>query len=101
MATALNLPAPAPFLASPGEPVMPWERWISTFDTYLLATGLDSATPERTRAILAHCLGGEGQRILDQLAKDSGKSLSKYSDAVEVLEVEVFWDQEKCYDRTV
>lgn len=67
MATSLNLPAPTPFPNTPGEPPVLWDQWISSFKSYLLATGVDSQSPERKRAILAHCLGTKGQRVLEQL----------------------------------
>ena len=57
--------APTPFLHTPGDPPIPWETWIKTFDNYLLAVGLGVATEEaRYRALLISCLGSEGQRIL-------------------------------------
>lgn len=53
------------FLHAPGEPPIPWDTWIRTFDNYLLAVGLDSSTNEdRCKALLISCLGSEGQRIL-------------------------------------
>ena len=59
----MDFPAPAPFLAAPGEPTTPWATWISQFDNYLLAIGGDSFPVARQKAILLHCLGCEGQRI--------------------------------------
>ena len=63
-----TLPPPDPFLPLPGDPVIPWKQWKSSFETYLLATGLDSATSERKRAILLHLLGAEGNRIFNTLS---------------------------------
>ena len=60
-----GVPAPTPFLQSPGEPSIPWNTWIRTFENYLLAVGLDDTSEElRCRALLISCLGCEGQRIV-------------------------------------
>lgn len=60
-----GVPAPSPFLQTPGEPAITWSNWMKTFDNYLLAVGLDEAKEEaRCRALLISCLGVEGQRIL-------------------------------------
>ena len=60
-----GIPAPSPFLHTPGEPAITWNNWVKTFDNYLLAVGLDEAKEEaRCRALLISCLGVEGQRIL-------------------------------------
>ena len=66
-----RLPPPPVFLAIPGDPPVPWTRWLSTFETYLMASGLDGAnvTAARRRAILAYCLGIEGQRIFASLTE--------------------------------
>lgn len=58
---------PPPFLATPGEPAVPWSRWIRLFENFLLASGADELSPPRRRALLLHCLGPEGQRIYDAL----------------------------------
>ena len=66
-----RLPPPPVFLATPGDPPVPWTRWLSTFETYLMASGVDWAnvTAARRRAILVHCLGIEGQRISASLTE--------------------------------
>ncbi|KAJ7991327.1 hypothetical protein DPEC_G00296170 [Dallia pectoralis] len=55
------------FLPLPGEPVVPWNQWRTSFELYLLAIGLDNATSARKRAILLHLLGAEGNRIFNTL----------------------------------
>ena len=66
-----RLPPPPVFLATPGDPPVPWTRWLSTFETYLMASGVDWAnvTAARRRAILVHCLGIEGQIIFLSLTE--------------------------------
>ncbi|XP_018494651.1 uncharacterized protein LOC108864132 [Galendromus occidentalis] len=55
-----NIPAPPPFLASPGEPTIPWEDWFEVFSSYLVARG-DVVQDDRKQALLMCCLGIEGQ----------------------------------------
>lgn len=62
-----NLPPPDSFLPLPGEPIIPWSQWKKSFEQYLLATGLDTASSARKRAILLHLLGAEGNRIFNSL----------------------------------
>ncbi|XP_041926596.1 uncharacterized protein LOC121690230 [Alosa sapidissima] len=76
----LALPPPTPFLALPGEPPVPWIRWLESFETYLAALGLEEASNPRRRALLVHCLGTEGQRIFRTLGQ--GK---KYKEATKLL----------------
>ena len=76
-----SLPPPSPFLALPGEPSVPWIRWIVSFETYLLAANLDNVFDARKRALLLRCLGAEGQRVHRTFAKST-----LYKDAVEHLE---------------
>ncbi|XP_072169474.1 uncharacterized protein [Diadema setosum] len=79
---SIHLAAPPPFLGSPGDPPISWERWFSSFRTYLIASGLDgtSVSDARSRAILIHCLGTEGQRIFAQFS-----AADTYNDAVKAL----------------
>ena len=76
-----SLPPPSPFLALPGEPSVPWIRWIVSFETYLLAASLDNVSDARKRALLLRCIGAEGQRVHGTFAKST-----LYKDAVEHLE---------------
>ncbi len=78
----IALPPPAPFLALPGEPPIPWTRWLQSFETFLLAVGLTDVSAARKKALLLHCLGAEGQRVLGAL--ESGTT-SDYDTAVELL----------------
>uniref|UniRef100_A0AAY4C3E4 Retrotransposon gag domain-containing protein n=1 Tax=Denticeps clupeoides TaxID=299321 RepID=A0AAY4C3E4_9TELE len=61
------LPPPPPFLALPGEPPVPWDRWLESFSTYLTAVGLADSPDQRLRALLLHNLGTEGQRVFRTL----------------------------------
>ncbi|XP_057713151.1 uncharacterized protein K02A2.6-like [Corythoichthys intestinalis] len=56
-----------PFLALPGEPPIPWPRWLESFEIFIEAIGLAGASDARRRAMLIHSLGGEGQRIFRTL----------------------------------
>ncbi len=78
----IALPPPAPFLALPGEPPIPWTRWLQSFETFILAVGLTDVSAARKKALLLHCLGAEGQRVLGAL--ESGTT-SDYDTAVELL----------------
>ncbi len=78
----IALPPPAPFLALPGKPPIPWTRWLQSFETFLLAVGLTDVSAAHKKALLLHCLGAEGQRVLGAL--ESGTT-SDYDTAVELL----------------
>ncbi len=78
----IALPPPTPFLALPGEPPIPWTRWLQSFETFILAVGLTDMSAARKKALLLHCLGAEGQRVLGAL--ESGTT-SDYNTAVELL----------------
>ena len=67
MATRMALREPHAFLDEPGEPNVPWTQWFSAFETYIIATGGESFSAQRKKAILLHCLGFEGQRIYNSL----------------------------------
>ena len=64
--TSSGIHPPPPFLPHPGEPSRPWKHWLSAFDTFVTAAAIkdESETKSRLRALLTHCLGLEGQRIL-------------------------------------
>lgn len=66
---SFSLPPPESFLAVPGDPTVPWTRWLTGFNTYIDALGFtDEQLPEKRKtALLIHCLGIEGQRILGAL----------------------------------
>ncbi len=78
----IAIPPPAPFLALPGEPPITWTRWLQSFETFLLAVGLTDVSAACKKALLLHCLGAEGQRVLGAL--ESGTT-SDYDTAVELL----------------
>ncbi len=78
----IALPPPAPFLALPGEPPIPWTRWLQSFETFILAVGLTDVSAARKKTLLLHCLGAEGQRVLGAL---ESSTTSDYDTAVELL----------------
>ena len=80
-APVFSLPPPDCFLPLPGEPVVPWNRWKTSFELYLLAIGLDGAASARKRAILLHLLGAEGNRIFNTL----DGTLDTYNAVIEAL----------------
>jgi len=52
----------SPFLALPGEPPIPWVRWLESFETFIVAAELADANDNRKKALLIHTLGSEGQQ---------------------------------------
>jgi len=58
------------FLASAGQPPVPWERWVTMFEDWLLAIGFPTGEEYSARkaAILRASLGTEGYRIYSSLA---------------------------------
>ena len=64
---ANSIPAPAVFLALPGDPIVPWKQWLDGFEIYYLAgrftepAGADDPTSTK-KALLRHLLGPEGQQ---------------------------------------
>ncbi|KAJ1165729.1 hypothetical protein NDU88_006146 [Pleurodeles waltl] len=66
-----GIPAPPPFLATPGDPPIPWKQWKKIFNAYMLAIGSDGYAPPRRQAILLHHLGIEGRRIYENLPEVS------------------------------
>ncbi len=69
----LVLPPPPPFLPVPGDPAVPWDRWLTSFEDYLLALGHSDLAEARKCALLRHCLGQEGQRIFATLTLSDDK----------------------------
>jgi len=61
-----------PFLASAGNPPVPWTRWIDMFEDWLLAIGFPSteAHAARKAALLRASLGTEGFRIYSSMVVD-------------------------------
>ena len=94
-AAAAPLPAPSAalqpfkpyFLSTPGEPPVPWQRWINMFNDYMLVVGfptgdLSPTLHERKAALLRASLGTEGYRIYMSLADDT---YEPYGEAVDRL----------------
>ncbi|KAJ1173146.1 hypothetical protein NDU88_004987 [Pleurodeles waltl] len=61
-----NVTAPPFFLSDPGEPVIKWKKWKKIFENYARGCGTN-LSGERKQALLLHCLGGEGQEVLENL----------------------------------
>jgi hypothetical protein len=62
------------FLAVPGKPPVPWQRWLDMFEDYLMAVGFPvpaadataaviAANGQRKAALLRASLGTEGYRL--------------------------------------
>ena len=75
-----------PFLQSPGQPPIPWNRWIVMFEVWLLAIGFPDPVPAvsaaRKAALLRASLGTEGFRLYASLATDAREA---YDAAVDRL----------------
>ncbi|KAI9538300.1 hypothetical protein NQZ68_016342 [Dissostichus eleginoides] len=70
----------SPFLALPGEPPIPWVRWLESFETFIVAAELADANDDRKKALLIHTLESEGQWIFRTLGP-----APKYEDCVTLL----------------
>ena len=62
-----------PFLPVPGDPAVPWDRWLRSFEDYLLALGDTDLDEPQKCALVIHCLGQEGQRIFATLILMDGQ----------------------------
>ncbi|PAA56643.1 hypothetical protein BOX15_Mlig004385g26 [Macrostomum lignano] len=82
MATS-GLPYPAEFQPVPGEPPVPWARWIKSFENFLVAGALEEASESRKKAILLHLLGEEGRRRAANV--DASKSLQETKTALKAI----------------
>ena len=71
MATSISQFKPV-FLAAPGIPRIPWQRWIAMFEEHLLKSGVtfDATNAARKKALLFCSLGVEGARVYMELASD-------------------------------
>ncbi|KAJ1193600.1 hypothetical protein NDU88_002896 [Pleurodeles waltl] len=61
-----NITPPPFFLSLPGDPPIPWSKWKKVFLTYIRVCG-SNLSADRKTSILQHCLGAEGQEILENL----------------------------------
>ncbi|KAJ1165626.1 hypothetical protein NDU88_006045, partial [Pleurodeles waltl] len=61
-----NITPPPFFLALPGEPPIPWQKWKKVFLNYMHVCG-SNLSSERKTSVLQHCLGAEGLEILETL----------------------------------
>jgi len=64
------------FLASAGQPLVPWQRWIAMFEDWLLAIGFPTTAEYASRkaALLRASLSTEIYRIYASLATDLRES---------------------------
>ncbi|KAJ1113166.1 hypothetical protein NDU88_001421 [Pleurodeles waltl] len=86
-----GISAPPPFLATPGDPPIPWKQWKKIFNTYMLVIGSDRYAPPRRQAILLHHLGIEGRRIYENLPEVSlgvgdGQSINVFDMSMQMLD---------------
>jgi hypothetical protein len=74
-------PYKPPFLSTPGQPPIPWDRWRAMFEDCLLAIGFPDTEPMRPRkaALLRASLGTEGFRLYSSLTSDPRET---YDEAV-------------------
>lgn len=75
--------APPNFLNEPGEPCMPWHKWLKSFESYIEQMGQSKLTDSTKFLLLQNSLGQEGQRILTTLFPGE----TSYDDAVSALGV--------------
>ncbi|KAJ1083252.1 hypothetical protein NDU88_003411 [Pleurodeles waltl] len=75
-------PSP-PFVPNPALPDADWEQWKEAFESYLDALEGKTFTHKRKYAILRHCLGSEGQKILKYIPKVPVLTIEGEGDGVE------------------
>ena len=99
-ATVSVQPFKPAFLDTPGEPVIPWGRWLSMFEDYLLAVDFPTAAEfaGRKAALLRASLGVEGYRIYVSLVADSKEA---FDDAVQHLAAHFELRPSLIYERAV
>lgn len=95
MAQALQISCPASFNAKSGPTSLGsrWTKWVSGFNTYLLAAGV--ANDEQKRALLLHCAGESVQEIFDALPNTGGT----YEEALNALDTYFKPRQNKHFER--
>ncbi|KAJ1097240.1 hypothetical protein NDU88_002365 [Pleurodeles waltl] len=64
-----SISPPPPFVPNPASPEADWEQWKEAFEAYLDALEGETFTHKRKFAILRHCLGNEGRKILRYIPK--------------------------------
>lgn len=83
---------PAPFLPTPGEPTLEQKQWKEGLEAYIEAIGGDDYTDKRKLAILKHCLGAEGRRVLGHLPPTAARhesgddDVDVYDEAIKQLD---------------
>lgn len=104
-----SLNPPAPFLSSPGLPLVEWEQWKEGFEAYLEAIEGEVFTQKKKYAILRHSLGTEGRKVLKHLPPSpvvgEGDAIDEYASAIKVLDLRfkkkknVIMERHKFYKR--
>jgi hypothetical protein len=81
MANALHLNPPETFNLNASDPASKWNLWLSAFEIYEVASGIDGKADKVGCATLLHCIGANVQRIFVTLPGDKGS----YEEAKTVL----------------
>lgn len=79
---ALGLAPPRSFMEVQGEPPIPWNHWKTLFQNFLLATDMVTKADSQKMALLRHCLGTEGQRVVQHIDKATLTELITACDTV-------------------
>lgn len=77
-----------PFLITPGEPPIPWRRWIRMFETFMVASGASEFSPDRKKSLLLYSLGREGQRLVYASNSEEKIAATKYEEILELLAIQ-------------
>lgn len=75
------LSPPPNFLPEPGQPAMPWQRWLKAFENYTEQVGEGKLVDSTKFHLLLNSLGQEGQQILSTLMPGE----TSYTDTISVL----------------
>ena len=84
-----NVTVPPFFLPSPGEPILKWNKWKKVIGNYARVCGTHLCA-ERKHALLLHCLGAEGQEVLEnllELSREEVRNLNEYEIMVKKLDL--------------
>ncbi|KAJ1145487.1 hypothetical protein NDU88_011773 [Pleurodeles waltl] len=74
--------------SSPGDPTYPWTKWKKMFVHYARVCG-PTLSAERKHALLMHCLGGEGQEVLENLpdlSAEESRNLNEYEVCIKKMD---------------
>ncbi|KAJ1208139.1 hypothetical protein NDU88_003528 [Pleurodeles waltl] len=74
--------------SNPGDPTYPWTKWKKMFVHYARVCG-PTLSAERKHALLMHCLGGEGQEVLEnlpELSAEESRNLNEYEVCIKKMD---------------